>query len=150
MTDPTPKKAPSFKAPSSAGREVSLDDYRGKYLVLYFYPKSFTAGCTIETAAFRDASDEIRALGGEVVGVSTDSVPTQCRFAAAQRTDFPILADSDAGISRAYGVLYPIIERAKRITFVIDPEGYIVARFRHELLFKKHIADAIAFLKARA
>jgi peroxiredoxin Q/BCP len=143
------KLAPAFKAPSSAGREVSLSDYRGKYVILYFYPKSFTAGCTIETIAFRDATDELRALGAEIVGVSADPENIQCKFADKHRATFPILADESRSISRAYGVLYPVIGRGMRITFVIDPEGYIVARFHHELLFKKHIDDAIQFLKSR-
>jgi peroxiredoxin len=148
MTEPR-KLAPPFKAASSLGREVSLEDYRGKYVVLYFYPRSFTAGCTIETIAFAGATAEIRALGGEIIGISADPVETQCEFADKHGASFPILADLDRSILRAYGVKYPVVDRSKRVTFIIDPEGYIVARFHHELLFKKHVSDAIEFLKAQ-
>lgn len=141
--------APAFRAPSSLGREVSLEEYRGKHVVLYFYPRSFTPGCTIETIGFRDATEELRALGAEIVGVSADPLDTQCSFAGKYGATFPILSDLDRSIAKAYGVTYPFIDRGKRVTFVIDGEGYIVARFRHELLFKKHIEDAIAFMKSR-
>lgn len=143
------KKAPGFTAKSSAGRDISLHDYLGKYLVLYFYPKSFTPGCTIETVAFRDATEELRALGAEILGVSTDPVETQCSFAQKHGATFPILADEDRAIARAYDTLFPFVERNMRVTFVIDPQGAIAARFHHELLFKKHITDAVAFLKAQ-
>jgi thioredoxin-dependent peroxiredoxin len=149
MLDTEKRLAPTFRAASSLGREVSLEEYRGKYVVLYFYPRSFTMGCTVETIAFREATDELRALGAEIIGVSSDAEDTQCRFASTHRATFPILADSDRSITRAYDVLFPVIGVAKRVTFLIDPEGFIVARFRHELLWKKHISDAIAFLKAQ-
>lgn len=145
----TRKKAPGFRAKSSLGREISLDEYLGKYVVLYFYPKSFTPGCTIETIGFRDATEELRALGAEIIGVSSDPLETQCRFAEHHGASFPIVSDEDLSIARAYDTLFPFIERNKRITFVIDPGGYLVARFHHELLFKKHITDAIAFLRAQ-
>ena len=148
MSTPARRKAPSFKAPSSSGGDVSLDDYRGKYLVLYFYPRSFTPGCTIETKAFRDASEELHGLGAEVVGVSGDTLETQCKFAEQYGGNFPILSDADGSISRAYDVVFPLVGFIKRVTFVIDPEGCIAARFHHELLVTKHIADVVAFLKS--
>jgi thioredoxin-dependent peroxiredoxin len=146
MSEPK-QKAPAFRAKASTGGELSLDDYRGKYLVLYFYPAAFTPGCTVETKAFRDAYDEIRELGADVLGVSNDSLETQCRFADELGAKFPILADEGSVIARAYGVVYPLIGRAKRVTFVIDPEGSIVARFHHELFFTKHVGDALKVLK---
>jgi thioredoxin-dependent peroxiredoxin len=147
----TPRKpAPAFTAPSSQGRPISLSDFRGKYLVLYFYPRSFTLGCTRETIGFRDASARLRALGAEVVGVSPDTLDVQCKFADHYQTVFAILSDESASISRDYGVMFPILPRVKRVTFVIDPEGYIVARFHHELLIDKHISDVLAFLEAHA
>jgi peroxiredoxin len=149
MAQATAKKAPPFKARSSAGREVSLDDYKGKYVVLYFYPKSFTGGCTIETIGFANATDERRALGALLVGVRADSEETQCKFAEKHGATFPILADTDRSICKAYGVLYPLLSRGMRVTFIIDPQGFIVARFHHELLFKKHIQDSIAFLQSQ-
>jgi peroxiredoxin Q/BCP len=146
MTAPR-RKAPSFSAPSSIGTNVSLEDYRGRYLVLYFYPGSFTYGCTRETVRFRDATQELRALNAEIVGVSPDELETQCRFAEHYQAQFPILPDVDSSIAREYGVMFPILPRVKRVTFVIDPEGYIVARFHHELQFERHVDDALAYLR---
>jgi peroxiredoxin Q/BCP len=148
MTTPERKLAPNFSAPASTGKTVSLADYRGRYLVLYFYPASFTYGCTRETIRFRDASSELAGLGADIVGVSPDPLETQCRFAEHYQAQFPILADPDSAIARSYGVMFPILPRVKRVTFVIDPEGYIAARFHHELAFEKHVDDALAFLKS--
>jgi peroxiredoxin Q/BCP len=142
------KPAPSFAAPSSNGQTVKLEDYRGRYLVLYFYPASFTYGCTRETVRFRDASEEIRSLGGDVVGISPDALDVQCRFAEHYQAKFPIVADPGGAIARAYGVVFPLVTWVKRVTFMIDPEGFIAARFHHELMFEKHVDDALAFLKA--
>ena len=147
-TTPRPA-APSFKAKASTGGERSLSDYHGKYLVIYFYPRAFTPGCTIETKGFRDAYDEIRALGAELIGISDDPIETQCRFAQEHGASFPILADDGGAIARAFEVVLPIIGRIQRVTFVIDPEGRIAARFHHELRFTKHISDVIEFLKAQ-
>jgi peroxiredoxin Q/BCP len=147
MTAPK-RKAPSFSAPSSTGKSVSLEDYRGRYLVLYFYPGSFTYGCTRETVRFRDATEELRALNADIVGVSPDELETQCRFADHYQAQFPILADLDSSIAREYGVMFPILPRVKRVTFVIDPEGYIVARFHHELQFERHVDDVLAYLRS--
>ncbi|HEY2734097.1 MAG TPA: peroxiredoxin [Polyangiales bacterium] len=146
---PTSRKpAPSFSAPSSTGQTIRLEDYRGRYLVLYFYPASFTYGCTRETVRFRDATAEIESLGAGIVGVSPDTIETQCRFAEHYQAKFPIVSDPDNAIARQYGVVFPLVKWIKRVTFVIDPEGSIAARFHHELMFEKHIDDAIAFLKS--
>jgi peroxiredoxin Q/BCP len=147
MTPPK-KLAPGFSAPSSLGRDVSLADYRGRYLVLYFYPGSFTYGCTRETVRFRDATDELNALNADIVGVSPDPLETQCKFAEHYQAKFAILADPESTIAREYGVVFPILPRIKRVTFIIDPEGYIVGRFHHELAFERHVDDALAFLRA--
>jgi thioredoxin-dependent peroxiredoxin len=140
-------KAPAFAAPASDGRTVSLDDFRGRYLVLYFYPSSFTYGCTRETVRFRDAAAELDALGASIVGVSPDPIETQCQFASHYQTPFPILADPELRLAGAYKALFPIGQRVQRTTFIVDPEGFLVARFHHELRFEKHIDDALAFMK---
>jgi peroxiredoxin Q/BCP len=140
--------AAKFSGPASTGKTVSLDDYRGRYLVLYFYPASFTYGCTRETVRFRDASAELAELGADVVGVSPDDLEVQCRFAEHYQAKFPIIADPDQRIARDYGVVFPILPRVKRVTFVIDPDGIIAARYHHELSFEKHVDDAIAYLKS--
>lgn len=145
----TPQRlpAPPFSAAASTGETVTLDAYRGRYLILYFYPGSFTYGCTRETVRFRDAAAELAELGAAVVGVSPDALDVQCKFASHYLTPFPILADTNKQIARAYEVLFPIVSSVKRVTFVIDPEGFIVARFHHELLFEKHVDDALSFMR---
>jgi peroxiredoxin Q/BCP len=141
------KPAPAFCAPSSLGRDVSLSDYRGRYLVLYFYPAAFTYGCTRETVRFRDATAELQALHADIVGVSRDPLDKQCKFAEHYQAKFPLLADTDGAIARAYGVVFPVLSWQQRVTFVIDPESQIVARFHHELQFERHVADVLAFLQ---
>jgi peroxiredoxin len=140
-------KAPPFSAPSSTGSTVSLADYRGKYLVLYFYPKSFTPGCTQETILFRDHQVELQKLGAEVLGVSRDTETVQCKFATEYEVRFPIIADADAAICRSYAVdrrLWPV---AKRATFLVDPEGYVIGRFDHEFRIAMHLEDVLAALR---
>jgi peroxiredoxin Q/BCP len=141
------RSAPAFSAEASSGAPISLADYRGKHLVLYFYPGSFTLICTRETVAFRDAASELRALGAEVVGISPDPLDTQCKFAEHYQTSFPIVADPENRIAREYGVVFPVLPRVKRVTFVIDGDGRIAARFHHELLWHRHIDDALDFLR---
>ena len=151
MTTSARPKAPDFSAPASTGSTISqcaLADYRGRYLVLYFFPASFTYGCTRETIRFRDAANELAALGAGVVGVSPDTLDTQCKFTGHYEVAFPIVSDPELTIARSYQVLFPIVSRVKRMTFVIDPEGCIAARFHHELLFEKHVDDAIAFMRS--
>ena len=140
-------KAPAFAAPASSGKTVQLADYRGKYLVLYFYPKSFTPGCTQETILFRDHYAELQGLGAEVLGVSRDTEEVQCRFAENYEVRFPIIADPKADICRAYAVdrrLWPV---AKRVTFLIDPEGYVIGRFNHEFRIAVHLDDVLTALR---
>ena len=140
-------RAPSFVAQTGDGRTVSLADFRGKYLVLYFYPKAFTAGCTKEARRFRDNHAEIRELGADVVGVSVDDSAVQCQFAAREKVGFPLIADRDHSLSTSYGVMRRLLPFAKRITFVIDPEGRVVARFEHELQVNKHLDGVLRFLR---
>lgn len=137
--------APEFRGESTEGRPLALEDFRGKYLVLYFYPKSFTPGCTRESRRFRDNYEDLKGLGAEVVGVSVDEVGVQCDFARENRLSFPLIADSDEAVSRAYGAMRMLVNR--RITYVIDPQGVIAAIFQHEVQVLKHIDDVVNFLK---
>ena len=126
---------------------MTLADYVGKYLVLYFYPKSFTPGCTQETILFRDHYAELQGLGADVLGVSRDTEEVQCRFADSYEVRFPIVADPKAEICRAYAVdrrLWPV---AKRVTFLIDPEGYVIGRFNHEFRIAVHLDDVLNALR---
>ncbi len=128
--------APGFTLPSDTGRDISLSDYLGKKVILYFYPKDKTSGCTIEAQKFRDHLEEFRALGYEVLGVSRDSVKSHCGFRDAHGLNFPLLADTEEVVCNLYGVMkeksmygrkYMGIERS---TFLIDEEGRLAAEYR--------------------
>ncbi len=118
-------RAPEFTALRPDGSRLSLSEFRGRPVVLYFFPKAGTPGCTRETEGFVERYRELQAKGVEVLGISVDSVERQDRFAAECRVPFPLLSDSDHAIARAYGVL-GILGLAKRVTFVLDPEGLVV------------------------
>lgn len=141
--------APDFEAETSQRTKLRLASLRGRPVVIYFYPAAFTLGCSIETNVFRDNLPQFRELGAEVLGVSTDEVAKQCAFAESKALTFPLLADSDRSISRSFGVLGPGGSRDKRVTFVLDEEGVVRARFHHEILVKKHITKALTFLRER-
>lgn len=141
--------APDFEAETSQGTRLRLSALRGKAVVLYFYPAAFTLGCSIETSLFRDNLPRFHALGAEVLGISTDDAETQCRFAESKSLAFPLLADGDRKISTAFGVLGSRGKRDRRVTFVLDEQGIVRATFHHEILVKKHISLALAFLEER-
>jgi peroxiredoxin Q/BCP len=128
------KKAPAFSLDSAGGR-VSLADYAGKWLVLYFYPKDLTPGCTTEAMAFRDAKKKLASRNAAVVGVSRDPVALHEKFAAKCELDFPLLSDPEGKTIRAYGawgekVLYgKRSEGILRSTVIIDPAGKVARVF---------------------
>lgn len=140
-------EAPDFSAPTANGTTISLHSLRGKWVVLYFYPKAFTPGCTAETIRFRDNYEELKGLGAEVLGISVDDLETQCKFADRYQVTFPILSDSSRVISRSYDVLWPLLSRNKRFTFVIDGKGVVRAIFRHEFQVSKHLDNVRSFLQ---
>jgi thioredoxin-dependent peroxiredoxin len=116
--------APDFDAPTHDGKRLHLSALRGQRVVLYFYPEADTPGCTRESQAFRDNYAELQAQGIAVVGVSVDPVDKQCAFAEKYSLQFPLVADADKKVSRAYEVLNPS-GRAQRVTFLIDDAGKI-------------------------
>ena len=126
-------KAPHFSALDQAGNTKSLGDFTGKHLVLYFYPKDDTPGCTAEACSFRDAFAELADKGIQVVGVSADSVKKHAKFAEKYHLNFPLLADEDRQVIAAYGVwgkkkfMGREFDGIHRETFVIDPTGTIKA-----------------------
>jgi thioredoxin-dependent peroxiredoxin len=141
--------APDFEAESFDGRQIRLRDLRGRPVVLYFFPKAFTPICTVETGRFRDNYPDIAGLGAEVVGVSTDRLDTQCEFGRRQQVNFPLLADPDRRISLAYGVLWPIVPRARRVTFIIGETGIIERVLWHEFQVSKHLDEVFLHLRKR-
>jgi len=126
-TPQTGQAAPDFKLPDQNGKTHTLADYRGKWLVLYFYPKDDTPGCTEQACKFRDDLHQITALGAHVVGVSVDDSASHADFAKKYNLPFPLLADSKATVAASYGSLtnFGIVKFAKRNTFLIDPTGKI-------------------------
>jgi len=124
--------APDFSLPSFAsnGAEtISLKDYRGKWVVLYFYPKDFTSGCTLEARRFQQDLPKFQALNAVILGVSADSVDSHQQFCSAEGLKFPLLADQGGTVSKAYGSWLGFI--SLRHTFLIDPDGIIRERFLH-------------------
>lgn len=142
--------APPFLARTTLGDTLSLGALRGRIIVLYFFRKAFTRNCTVETKGFRDNYDDLRALGAEVVGVSSDSLPTQCEFASAHGVKFPMLADADRTIHRAYDVMFTFLPIAHRVTYVVDRGGTIAGVFKHEFQVLKHLDEVTRFVQQLA
>lgn len=123
--------APAFSAPVSGGGRVSLADFAGRNVILFFYPKDNTPGCTKEACAFRDHYDALKKKGAVVLGVSTDPVKAHDKFAAKFDLPFPLLADEEKKIVEAYGVWGPKsfmgmkFTGTHRVTFLIGPDGRI-------------------------
>ncbi|WP_300614594.1 peroxiredoxin [Dokdonella sp.] len=124
--------APDFRLQDQKGDWHTLAGERGKWVVLYFYPKDFTPGCTTEVCAFRDDIIALRKAGADVFGVSLDDVKSHAEFAAKYKVPFRLLSDADSGVAKAYGVLAskPGMQYARRETFLIDPEGKVAKRYK--------------------
>ncbi len=123
--------APAFKLLDQDGKAHQLADYRGKWVVLYFYPKDGTPGCTTQACTFRDNIFAFRRMGVTVLGVSVDDSTSHAEFAKTHRLPFTLLADSNKDAAKAYGVLrnYLAFEIASRQTFVIDPQGRVAKHY---------------------
>jgi peroxiredoxin Q/BCP len=123
--------APDFKLTSNEGKPTSLADFRGKWVVLYFYPKDFTSGCTLEAHNFQRDIQKYEAANAVIVGVSVDTAESHKDFCAKEGLSFKLLSDPDAAVSTAYGSVmdYEGKKLSARNTFVIDPQGKIVKEF---------------------
>ena len=124
--------APDFEMFDQYNKPHKLSDYRGKWVVLYFYPKDDTPGCTTQACGFRDDIFKIRALNAEVVGVSVDNTESHAKFAEKHGLPFPLLSDGDAEVAKEYDSAWSLgpIKVAKRHTFIIDPDGKFAKIYR--------------------
>ena len=126
------KPAPAFKLRDQAGKWHSLNDYKGKWVALYFYPKDDTPGCTTQACGFRDNIFAFNKEGAVIVGISVDEVASHKEFAEKHSLPFTLLADSDKAVTRSYGVLKTymgVMEMARRDTFIIDPQGRVAKHY---------------------
>lgn len=122
------QSAPDFNLSTNTGSgQVALSDYAGKWLVLYFYPKDFTSGCTLEARKFQQDLSLYQQRQTEIVGVSADSVDSHAKFCDSEGLKFPLLADPDGKVSKAYGSWLGIF--SMRHSFIIDPNGVLRATF---------------------
>jgi peroxiredoxin Q/BCP len=140
--------APTFTLPDSQGNQVSLNDYKGKWAVLYFYPKDDTPGCTKEACQFRDDFKTLEALGAKVIGISIDDSFSHKKFAEKYNLPFPLLSDASGDVADRYGALnnFLVIKLAKRYTYLINPKGKI-AKIYLSVDTSKHSQEIIEDLK---
>lgn len=136
--------------------EVTLDDGRtarlseladGGHLVVFFYPKAFTAGCTAQACHFRDLGAEFAEVGASRVGVSRDDLDTQARFSAEHGFDFPLIADTDGSVAEAFDAKRPGPMPSKRQTVVLDPQRRVRLRISSETDMDRHADEALAYLR---
>jgi peroxiredoxin Q/BCP len=148
------KPAPAFTLTDQAGKPVSLSDFRGKHVVLYFYPRDNTPGCTKEACGFRDHWKDIQKLGAVVLGVSGDSAASHQKFIADHRLPFTLLSDPDRKMMTAYGAYGEKMMYGKktkgviRSTVWIGPDGKVVKHWRRVAKAVEHPAEVLSALKA--
>ena len=149
------KKAPAFNLDSSDGDKVKLADLAGKIVVLYFYPRDNTPGCTVEAEGFRDAVPALKKLGAVVLGVSKDSIASHCKFRDKYKLSFPLLSDADGKVMEAYGAWGDKVMYGKKMkgiirsTVLIDKTGK-VAKHWPKVSVKGHVDEVVEAVKAIA
>ena len=148
------KKAPTFSLEGNDGKKHSLEDYKGKTVILYFYPKDDTPGCTKEACGFRDMGAALKKSGAVVLGVSKDSVVSHDKFASKYKLPFVLLSDPKTEVMKKYGAFGKKMMYGKpvqgtiRSTVVIDPEGKVIKHWPTVKKAEAHPDDVLAFLKS--
>ena len=145
-------KAPEFTLPDQNGKEISLKDFRGKYVVLYFYPRADTPGCTVEACEFRDSYRKIQNTGAVILGISPDQPKAQKKFEEKYSLPFTLLGDADKKVGNAFGVIQEKNMYGKKVmgvartTFIIGPDGKIKHIFQ-KVKPEGHAEEVLAYLK---
>ncbi len=154
MTVEAGKQAPDFELKANTGETVKLSDFRGKYVVLYFYPKDMTPGCTTQACDFRDNYERFKELDAVILGISPDPIERHQKFIDKHDLPFLLLSDEDHQVAEAYGVWklkkmfgkeYMGIERS---TFLIDKDGTVIKEWR-KVKVKGHVEEALEYLKEK-
>ena len=142
-------RVPNFSLPSQTGTTVNISDLIGKkFLVIYFYPKDDTPGCTAESCAFRDSYEVFTDAGAEVIGISADSPQSHQQFAQKYNLPFTLLSDSDNRVRKLFGVPATLFVLPGRVTYIIDQEGIVRHIFDSMLDFKAHVTESLNTIKS--
>jgi peroxiredoxin Q/BCP len=150
-TLPIGSPAPDFELPTQDGKTVRLSDFRGKKaVVLYFYPKDHSQGCTTESCSFRDAYEDFVKAGAEVIGVSSDGVDSHRRFASDHHLPFILASDAGGKVRARYGVKATMWIIPGRETFVIDRDGIVRHTFSSQAQVTRHVEESLEMIKAFA
>jgi peroxiredoxin Q/BCP len=141
-------RAPEFELPASDGKRVSLSQFAGqKNVVLFFYPKDNTPGCTVEACTFRDQYQDFTDAGAEVIGISSDSVESHQQFAGKHRLPMILLSDAGGGVRKSYGIPSTLGILPGRVTFIVDKAGLVRHVFNSQLRVKQHVAESLEILR---
>jgi peroxiredoxin Q/BCP len=142
-------RVPNFSLPSQTGTTVNVSNLIGKKsLVIYFYPKDDTPGCTAESCAFRDSYEVFTDAGAEVIGISADSPQSHQQFAQKYNLPFTLLSDSDNRVRKLFGVPSTLFVLPGRVTYIIDKEGIVRHIFDSMLDFKAHVTESLNTIKS--
>jgi peroxiredoxin Q/BCP len=140
-------RAPDFTLPAANGEPVSLSEFRGRAVVLFFYPKDNSPVCTAEACSFRDSHEVFRVAGASVIGISSDSPKSHRLFAEQNRLPFLLLSDSDGSVRERYGVPRTLGLLPGRVTYVIDADGVVRHVFSSQFQAARHVSEALGVLK---
>ena len=142
------QKPPDFTLPDQDGEEHTLSDYMGKWVLVYFYPRDNTPGCTKEACSFRDQFEDFTDLGAEVIGISSDSVKKHKNFAEKYSLTYTLLSDEDKTVRKDFGVPADFLGLLPgRVTYIVDKTGIVRHVFNSQFKAEKHVSEALEVLK---